>query len=102
MKKIEDAPELKAAFDKAYETFPKFNRFDPMYVWFETIAEHFFIAGCDSLRDECDSVKPKRKIVQLISHNGALHALCSEGKIWIYEQSLRDCDWHMAGELFKD
>lgn len=98
MNKLSDAPELKAAFNKVSKEFGLIHAPDS----YRICAEHFFIAGRDSLRDECDSVKPKRKIVQLISHNGALHALCSEGKIWIYEQSLRDCDWHMAGELFKD
>lgn len=98
MNKLTDAPELKAAFDRVSDEFGL--RIAPES--YRITAEHFFIAGRDSLREECDSVKPKRKIVQLISHNGALHALCSEGKIWIYEQSLRDCDWHMACDLFKD
>lgn len=100
MKKLEDAPkELLEAFNKVVIEVAKERV--PIWAHEMRIAEHFFIAGRDSLRDECESVKPKRKIVQLLSHNGALHALCSEGKIWIYEQSLRDCDWHMAGELPK-
>lgn len=99
MNRLEDAPELKAAFKNLWDDIISE---DNLKVSYRDVAEHFFIAGRDSLRDECESVKPKRKIVQLISHNGALHALCSEGKIWIYEQSSRDCDWHMAGELFKD
>ena len=96
MNKLEDAPELRAAFDKAGFDYGLFR--NDMQ---RRIAEHFFIAGRDSLRDECDGVKPKRKIVQLLSHNGELHALCSDGKVWIYEQILKDCQWYMAGELPK-
>lgn len=61
-------PELKAAFLKAYETLPKFDRHDPMYVWLEIIGEHFFMAGRESLQEEFDtwrSPEPKSRRIEL-------------------------------------
>jgi hypothetical protein len=101
MNKLKDAPELRKAFNGALDELI-FSSSELAHQINLEVAEHFFIAGRDSLRDECDSVRPKRKIVQLLSHNGELHALCSEGKVWVYEQILRDCQWYMAGDLPKD
>lgn len=90
MKRIKNAPELLEAFNKVVIEVAKERV--PIWAHEMRIAEHFFIAGRDSLQDECESVKPKRKITDVffegkdtyvISDDGKLYHLVDDYKCWL-------------------
>lgn len=93
MKKLKDAPELKAAFDEAAR-----GLFLPYHDIF--LAQHFFIAGRESAFEETKetiyrhgikdieqarqmSEKPKRTIAQLqVSPHGTIIVMSNDGKLF--------------------
>ena len=81
MNKLEDALELKAAFDKASDEFGLVFAGNS----YRITAEHFFIAGRDSLQDECDSIKPvksKRFIDRVMFEGKETYAISNDGKLY--------------------
>jgi hypothetical protein len=81
MNKLEDAPHLQAAFEKAGQDFGLL--FAPKS--YRITAEHFFIAGRDSLREECESVKPvkaKRYIDRVMFEGKETYAISNDGRLY--------------------
>ena len=104
MNKLEDAPELKAEFEKVSHEFGLL--FAPES--YRITAEHFFIAGRNSVRKQCESVKTNRKIADLFEHDGDLYAVSNDGKLysapcWVYGNKMtRPTQWHKWPEIPQD
>lgn len=90
MNKLEDAPELKAAFEKA-------ARGVVVNYYEQPLAEHFFIAGRDSLRDECESVKPKRTIAEVHEIDGEIYVVSNDRKMFSWQGN--QLGWYALPDL---
>ena len=104
MNKLEDVPELKAAFDAAWDDIlfqDKFSK-DKSRISYEEIGEHFFLKGFN-VAMATNGMKPKRKIVQLIKTDEGWFSLSSTGECFYLVRPLdRECHWVKYPDLPQD
>lgn len=77
MKKLEDAPELRTAFNNTLDE-SILSSSDLVYQINLEIAEHFFIAGRDS-------VKPKRTIAEVHEIDGEIYVVSNDRKMFSWQ-----------------